>query len=99
MSSEITLSVVCHSPAPPRFGGRPEHRSKRHEQKRGRVLGQMGCGHMPLGALGQGLDGVAPALTRPGGLGCLMGGSWLLWSMRPFTERHTACEILVSYYF
>lgn len=71
----MTMSVVCHSPALPRFGGRPEHRKRRHERKRGHVLGQTGYGHMPLGALGQGLDGAVLVLTRPVGLGCLMGGS------------------------
>ena len=61
----MTTSVVCHSPALPRFGGRSERRKRRRKWKRGCVLGQMGCGHMSLGALEQGLDGAAPVLTSP----------------------------------
>ena len=48
---------------------------------------------------GSGWGGPSPDKPKPAGLGCLMGGSWLLRSTRPFTGRHTVCEILVSYYF
>lgn len=48
-----------------------------------------------LGALGQGLDGAGSGTDGAWGLRLPDGQLWLLWSMRPFTERHTACEIIV----